>query len=97
MNQSADEAAIKELFLRRDAAWNAHDATAWSSFFAANGHFTSWRGHRVQGRDNIRIFHQRLFTGMYKASTNATISTRITFHGADLAIAENGFRAIWGG
>jgi uncharacterized protein (TIGR02246 family) len=89
MNQSADEANIKELFLKRDAAWNAHDAVAWSSFFAASGHFTSWRGHRVEGRDNIRVFHERLFTGMYKASTNTTISTRITFHGADLAIAEN--------
>ena len=89
MNQSADEAAIRELFLKRDAAWNAHDATAWSSFFAADGHFTSWRGDRAQGRDNIRNFHERLFTGMYKASRNTTISTRITFHGADLAIAEN--------
>ena len=30
MSHSADEAAIKELFLKRDAAWNAHDAAAWS-------------------------------------------------------------------
>ena len=43
----------------------------------------------MQGRDNIRVFHERLFTGIYKASTNTTISIRITFHGADLAIAEN--------
>ena len=34
-DQGADEAAIKELFAKRDAAWNAHDATAWSAFFAA--------------------------------------------------------------
>jgi uncharacterized protein (TIGR02246 family) len=88
-DQGADEAAIKELFAKRDAAWNAHDATAWSAFFAADGHFTSWRGHRVQGRENIRVFHERLFTGIYKASKNTTISIRITFHGADLAIAEN--------
>jgi uncharacterized protein (TIGR02246 family) len=89
MNQSADEAAIKELFWKRDAAWNAHDATAWSSFFEEDGHFTSCRGDRAQGPDNIRVFHERLFTGIYKASRNTTISTRITFHCADLAIAEN--------
>jgi uncharacterized protein (TIGR02246 family) len=89
MNESADEIAIKELFVKRDAAWNVHDATAWSSFFEADGHFTSWRGHRVQGRDNIRAFHERLFTGIYKTTTNTTIGARITFHGADLAIAEN--------
>src|SRR5258708_40101429 len=86
---STDEAAIKELFVKRDAAWNAHDAAAWSAFFAEDGHFTSWRGHRVQGRENIRVFHERLFTGIYKASKNTTISARITFHGTDLAIAEN--------
>jgi hypothetical protein len=61
MNQSAEEAAIKELFFKRDAAWNAHDATGWSSFFAVDGHFTSWRGHRVQGRENIRVFREQLF------------------------------------
>lgn len=89
MSHSADEAAIKELFLKRDAAWNAHDAAAWSAFFTEDGHFTSWRGHRVEGRENIRVFHARLFTGIYKSNTNSTLSTRITFYGADLAISEN--------
>src|SRR5438067_6749527 len=88
-DQGADEAAIKELFAKRDAAWNAHDAAAWSAFFASDGRFTNWRGERVQERDKIRAFHERLFTGIFKASKNTTISTRITFHGADLAIAEN--------
>jgi uncharacterized protein (TIGR02246 family) len=87
--RSDDEAAIRELFAKRDAAWNAHDATAWSAFFAENGHFTSWRGHRVQGRENIRVFHERLFTGIYKESTNTTLKTNITFHGNNLAMAEN--------
>jgi uncharacterized protein (TIGR02246 family) len=89
VDRSEDEAAIKELFTRRDAAWNAHDATAWSAFFAEDGHFTSWRGHRVQGRENIQLFHERLFTGIYKESTNTTINSHITFHGENLAIAEN--------
>ena len=85
----AEEAAIKDQFAKRDAAWNAHDATAWAAFFAEDGHFTSWRGHRVQGRENIRVFHDRLFTGIYKESKNRTINARITFHGLELAIAEN--------
>ena len=88
-DQGADEAIIKELFANRDAAWNAHDATGWSAFFALDGHFTNWRGERVQGRENIRAFHEPLFAGMFKESTNTTTSARITFYGADLAIAEN--------
>jgi uncharacterized protein (TIGR02246 family) len=83
-----DESAIKELLAKRDAAWNAHDAAAWSAFFASDAHFTSWRGDRVQGRENIRVFHEPLFKGMYRQTKNTVLSTQITFYAPDLVIVE---------
>jgi uncharacterized protein (TIGR02246 family) len=84
-----DEVAIKELLANRDAAWNAHDAAAWSAFFAPDAHFTSWRGDRAQGRENIRIYHEPLFKGVFQQSKNTVLSAQITFYGADLAIVES--------
>jgi len=88
-DRAADESAIKELFARRDAAWNAHDAAAWSAFFAPDGHFTNWQGAQVQGREKIQAFHAPLFAGIFRQSTNTTLQSHITFCGPDLAIAEN--------
>src|SRR5437870_330616 len=86
---AVDGAAIRELLAKRDAAWNAHDATAWSAFFAPDGHFTSWRGDRAEGRENIRVYHEPLFKGIFRQSTNTVLSSRITFYAPNLAIAEN--------
>ena len=87
-SRSADEAAIRETLAKRDAAWDAHDAAAWSTFFAPDAHFTNWRGERVQGRDNIRIFHEALFKGIFRESKIIVLGSQIAFYATDLAVVE---------
>lgn len=64
-----DEADVKAIFGRLEAAWNKGDGTAWSNEFAEDADFTVWTGLRIHGRQAIEEGHKGIFSTIYKGTT----------------------------
>lgn len=50
------------------AAWNSHDAGAFSAIFAQDADFTNVFGMKATGRSSIEQFHRPIFETMFKDS-----------------------------
>jgi uncharacterized protein (TIGR02246 family) len=84
-----DEKAIKRVIMQFEEAWNKHDVDACSSLFRPDAEFTSWKGERAQGRENIRKFLAPLFKNILKQSTLKSTRNRIQFYGQDIATVDS--------
>jgi uncharacterized protein (TIGR02246 family) len=64
----ADRAAIEQTLSAFLAAWNAHDAHAFSLTFATDADFTNVFGVHEHGRAAVESFHAPAFASVFKAS-----------------------------
>jgi uncharacterized protein (TIGR02246 family) len=58
---ATDEDAIRAIHQRMIEAWNAGDGAAFAAPFTDEADFVAWEGTHLQGRQEIAVFHQRIF------------------------------------
>ncbi|WP_409427708.1 SgcJ/EcaC family oxidoreductase [Mycobacterium sp. SMC-11] len=63
-----DEAAIRELFARQVAGWNAGDAAAYASVFTSDAYYVTFLGDRYQGREAIAASYAPLFAKLLRGT-----------------------------
>jgi uncharacterized protein (TIGR02246 family) len=75
---AVDRAAIEQTLAAFLAAWNAHDAHAFSLTFATDADFTNVMGVHARGRTAVESFHAPAFATVFKTShlTGAVRSVR---------------------
>lgn len=81
------------------AAWNSHDASAFSAIFAQDADFTNVFGMKATGRSSIEQFHRPIFETMFKDSQLKAAKTQIRPIRSDVAALDihwsmTGARAI---
>jgi uncharacterized protein (TIGR02246 family) len=65
---AADEDAIRAIHLRMIDAWNAGDGAAFAAPFTDDADFIAFEGTHLKGREEITLFHQRIFATVVKGS-----------------------------
>ena len=65
---AADEDAIRAIHLRMIDAWNAGDGAAFAAPFTDDADFVAFEGTHLKGRQEIALFHQRIFDTVVKGS-----------------------------
>jgi uncharacterized protein (TIGR02246 family) len=85
-NQSADEAAIRQVVKQLEDGWNAHDGKAFAAPFATDADYVVVNGMKFKGRDAIAAGHTQIFTTIYKDSHNVGTVKSIRFLRPDVAI-----------
>jgi uncharacterized protein (TIGR02246 family) len=92
MSQS-DEATIRELENRFNAAWNAHDPDAIAESLADDAQFITVNGAWTTSRQGFRDLMQRLHgpTGPFRSSTRRSPEMHVTFLSPDIAILHTRF------
>jgi uncharacterized protein (TIGR02246 family) len=84
----ADQKAIRDVMDQFMAAWNRHDARAWTAVFAEDSDFTNVRGVSASGRPNIEEFHAQVFATMFKNSVQKYTDIKIRFIRPDVAAVD---------
>ncbi|MFL6374419.1 MAG: SgcJ/EcaC family oxidoreductase [Pyrinomonadaceae bacterium] len=82
------EAGIRQVVADFMAAWNQHDAKAFSMVFAPDAEFTNVLGVSAAGRDEIERFHAPRFTTTFKNSHQTMTDTRTRFIKSDVAAVD---------
>jgi uncharacterized protein (TIGR02246 family) len=92
MSQS-DEAAIRDLEHRFNAAWDAHDPDALSESLVDDAQFITVNGAWTTSRAGFRELMQRLHgaSGPYRASTRKSPEMHVTLLAPDVAILHTRF------
>jgi len=92
MSQS-DEDAIRDIELRFNAAWDAHDPDALAESLTDDAQFITVNGAWTTSRAGFRDLMQRLHgaTGPYRSSTRKTPEMRVRFLAPDIAILHSRF------
>lgn len=92
-DQTSDEAAIKQLGVKWQGAWNKRDAKAMTDLLAEDIDFVTVLGPKgwLKGRAQFEEAHARMFTTLFTDSTWKTEETHIKWIQSDLAIA----RVLW--
>jgi uncharacterized protein (TIGR02246 family) len=92
MSQS-DEAAIRDLEHRFNAAWDAHDPDAIAESLVDDAQFITVNGAWTTTRAGFRDLMQRLHgaTGPYRSSTRKTPELHVRFISPDVAIMHSRF------
>jgi uncharacterized protein (TIGR02246 family) len=70
------------------AAWNSHDAKAFSMVFAEDADFTNVRGMSAQGRSEVEKFHAPRFTTIFKDTHLTITGSKIRFIKPDVAAVD---------
>jgi uncharacterized protein (TIGR02246 family) len=83
--EAVDEEAVSDLAWRNAAAWNAHDALAWAETFAPDAELAASGAEPVEGRDAIRAYAARLFSGAYAHSMLRIRKVRVRLQSKDIA------------
>ena len=87
--QSAkDEDGIKEALAGFVAAWNRHDAKAFSMVFAEDADFTNVIGMSAHGRADVEKFHAPMFATRFKDTSQKMTRTKIRFIKPDVAAVD---------
>jgi uncharacterized protein (TIGR02246 family) len=82
----ADEAAVRSLPKLFAAAWNEHNGHALARIMAEEVDFVNVGGDWLHGRSDFELYHSRLLSGRFKASTLIPLAARVKFLGCDLAV-----------
>ena len=73
---SDDEAALRDVVTRLEAAWNAMDGNAFAASFAHDADFVNIRGEHHRGRAAIAAGHAAIFSTIYAGSrVNLTLES----------------------
>ncbi len=65
---NADEDAIRAIHHKMIDAWNAGDATAFIAPFTDDADFVAFEGTHLKGREEMTLFHRRIFETVVKGS-----------------------------
>jgi uncharacterized protein (TIGR02246 family) len=89
----ADEAAIREIENRFNAAWNAHDPDAIAESLSDDAQFITVNGAWTTSRAGFRDLMARLHgpTGPFRSSTRRSPEIKVTFLTPDIAILHTRF------
>jgi uncharacterized protein (TIGR02246 family) len=88
-NDLSEEAqAIEQLIERLTAAWNNHDAGAFSLEFAEDADFTNVFGQNAHGRSEIEGFHTLIFSTVFKDSYLSSKEMTVRFINPDFAAVD---------
>lgn len=83
-NTKAEE-GIRKVLADFEAAWNRHDAKAFSMVFSEDADFTNVRGQGATGRSAVEKFHSTPFATIFKDTHLEITETKIRFIKADVA------------
>jgi uncharacterized protein (TIGR02246 family) len=86
---STDDAGIARVLADFSAAWNVHDAKAFSMTFAEDADFTNVRGAGAHGREGVEKFHSPSFATYFKASHLTITGTKIRYIKPDVAAVDS--------
>ena len=81
-------AAIDARLEAMQAAWNAHDAKAYTAGLAEDVDYTNVFGITLHGRAAITASHEAIFAGMFSQSVTAFTDVRVRFVRNDVAAVE---------
>ncbi|MBV9119141.1 MAG: SgcJ/EcaC family oxidoreductase [Chloroflexi bacterium] len=88
MGQAEDEAAIRQMAVDYVEAWREHTGEAFARPFAVDADFTSIRGIRCHGRDEIASAHDHLFKAVFPDTHVDSEIVSIRFLRPDVAAVE---------
>jgi len=80
-----DEEGIRKVLTDFIAAWNKHDAKAFSMVFAEDADFTNVGGVSAHGRAEVEKFHAPRFATRFKDTHQKITETKIRFIKPDVA------------
>ncbi|HEV7705451.1 MAG TPA: SgcJ/EcaC family oxidoreductase [Gemmatimonadaceae bacterium] len=81
------DAEIRALIADQAAAWNRHDAVAWTSRFVPEAEFINILGTPFSGKPAIDGITTRIFASIFKDSHDSVVVQKIMMVTPDLAIA----------
>ncbi len=83
---AADEAAIRAIYQQLMDGWNAGSGDAFASLFEEDGDLVGFDGTHFKGRQEIALFHQRLFDMFLKGSRLVGKVRNLRFLTSDVAV-----------
>lgn len=83
-----DEEGIRKVVADFVAAWNKHDAKAFSMVFAEDADFTNVGGKSAQGRAEIEKHHAPSFATKFKDTHQTITETKVRFIKPDVAAVD---------
>jgi uncharacterized protein (TIGR02246 family) len=86
-DQVADEAAIRDIQVRWDDAWNRHDVDALSALVADDVRFVNVAGVVLKSRADFRALQARTHAMMFKESVRTVHAVEIRFITPEIAVA----------
>jgi uncharacterized protein (TIGR02246 family) len=86
-DQAQDEAAIRDLQVKQENAWNKHDARAYAALFAEDGDVVNVVGWWWKGRRQIESKLGEAFASVFKDSRLTVTRTDVRFLRPDVAVA----------
>jgi uncharacterized protein (TIGR02246 family) len=85
---SADEAAIRQIVVDLQDAWNRRDADTWAAAFDPDSDHLNLTGLLFEGRQMNRDRHAEIFAGMFKNSDLRHGVRRLRFLNPDIAVVD---------
>jgi uncharacterized protein (TIGR02246 family) len=85
--QNKDDAAIRELQVRQQEAWNRHDAKAYADLFTEDGDAVNVVGWWWRGRAEIGKKLSEAFAFVFRESTLTVTDVHVRFLTAEIAVA----------
>jgi uncharacterized protein (TIGR02246 family) len=85
--RSQDEAAIRQLQVEQEAAWNRHDAAAYANLFTEDGDCVNVLGWWWKGRAQIESRLTAAFAFVFRESALTVTDVQIKFLSPAIAIA----------
>jgi uncharacterized protein (TIGR02246 family) len=84
-NQS-DQGAVRSIPQSFARAWNTHSGHELSKIMAEDVDFVNVGADWIHGRVDFEVYHARLLSGRFKASTLVPLETDVRFMRPDLAV-----------
>ena len=83
---SADEAAVRDLYQQLMYGWNQGSGAAFAAVFTQDGDLVAFDGTHFKGRQEIASFHQQLFDKWMKGSRLVGRVEAVRFLSPDVAL-----------
>jgi uncharacterized protein (TIGR02246 family) len=88
VNHTRDEEVLRQRVDVQTAAWNAHDAAAWSQDFAKDAAFINIVGTELLGKAEIETRHAAIFASIFSTSHSKVTVRRVVFPAPDVAVVD---------
>jgi uncharacterized protein (TIGR02246 family) len=86
-DQATDEAAIRDIQVRWDDAWNRHDVDALSALVADDVRVVNVAGVVLKSRAEFRALQARTHAAMFKESVRTVHAVEVRFITPEIAVA----------